>query len=63
MRSQVKPTVRTKQIKAGYIKMVKASVIVEKIMDACNVIVNSSAKELYADSAIHFKKVCEKYLD
>ena len=39
----------------------KSGVIVEKIMDAWNHILNSSTKELYADSVIHFRKVCEKY--
>lgn len=30
-------------------------------MDAWNVILNSSKKELYVDFIIHFRKVCEKY--
>lgn len=37
--------------------------IVKKIMDACNRIVNVSTKELYAISVMHFRKVCEKYPD
>lgn len=41
--------------------MVKADVIVEKIMDAWNVIINSSIKELYVNVIIHFRKVCERY--
>lgn len=41
--------------------MVKAGVIVEKIMDAWNIIVKFSIKELYVDSVIHVRKVCEKY--
>lgn len=32
-------------------------------MDAWNNIVNSSTKELYVDSIIYFRKVCEKYPD
>ncbi|XP_050891007.1 uncharacterized protein LOC127096489 [Lathyrus oleraceus] len=63
VRSRVKPAVGTKHIKAEDGKRVKASVIVEKIMDAWNVIVNSSTKELYVDSVIHFRKVCKKYPD
>lgn len=38
-------------------------VAVEKIMDVQNDIVNSSTKESYVDSVMHFKKVCEKYHD
>lgn len=63
MRSQVKSAVWTKHIKAKDGKMVKTGVIVEKIMDAWNFIVNSSTKELYADFIIHFRKMCEKYPD
>lgn len=43
--------------------MVKAGVVVEKIIDAQNRIINYSTKELYAGSVIHFRKVCEKYPD
>lgn len=50
-----------KQIKAKDGKMVKAGVIVEKIMDAWNLIVNYFTKELYDDSVIHFRKVCDKF--
>ncbi|XP_050876420.1 uncharacterized protein LOC127080131 [Lathyrus oleraceus] len=63
MRSWVKPAVRTKQIEPGDGKLVKAGVVVEKIMDAWNRIINSSIKELYVDSVMHFRKVCEKYHD
>ncbi|KAI5401561.1 hypothetical protein KIW84_066148 [Lathyrus oleraceus] len=62
VRSQVKPAIGTKQIESEDGKMVKASVVVEKIMDSWNHIVNSSTKELYADSVMHFRKLCEKYL-
>ena len=41
----------------------KEGVVVEKIMDAWNHIVNSSTKELYAGSVMNFRKVCEKYSD
>ncbi|XP_058747058.1 RHOMBOID-like protein 3 [Vicia villosa] len=30
-------------------------------MDASNVMINASTKELYVDVVIHFRKVCEKY--
>lgn len=63
VRSRVKPAAGTKQIKSEDGKMVKESSVMEKIMDAWNSIVNSSTKELYVDSVIHFRKVCEKYLD
>lgn len=43
--------------------MVKTSVVLEKIMDAWNGIINSSTKELYAESVIHFKRVCARYPD
>lgn len=59
----VKHAVGTKQIKVEDGKMVKVGVIVEKIMDAWTIIVNSFTKELYANYVIHFRKVCEKYLD
>lgn len=62
-RSQVKPMVRTKQIKGEDIKMVKTDVIVERIMNAWNTIINYSKKELYINAVIHFRKVCEKYPD
>lgn len=63
VRSRVKPVVGTQQIKGEYEIIVKANVIVERIMDAWNVIINYSTKELYVDVVIHFRKVCEKYLD
>lgn len=37
------------------------SVILERMMNACNVIINSSMKELYVDFVILFSKVYEKY--
>ncbi|XP_050920384.1 uncharacterized protein LOC127138021 [Lathyrus oleraceus] len=61
--SQVKPAVGTKQIKTEDGKMVKAGVVVEKLMDAWNRIVDSFTKELHADFVMHFRKVCEKYPD
>lgn len=63
VRSRVKSIVWTKQINVEDGKFVKTGVIVEKLMDARNVIVSSSTKELYIDPIIHFRKVCEKYLD
>ncbi|XP_050902470.1 uncharacterized protein LOC127113951 [Lathyrus oleraceus] len=63
VRSQVKSAIGAKQINVEDGKMVKEDVVVEKIMDACNHIVNSSTKELYADSVMHFRKMCEKYPD
>lgn len=35
----------------------------ERLMDAWNVIINSSAEELYVDVVILFKKMREKYPD
>lgn len=32
-------------------------------MDAWNVIINSSTKQLYVNDVIHFRNVCEKYPD
>ena len=61
VRSRVKPAVGTELVELEDGKLVKAGVIVEKIMDAWNRIINSSTKELYADSVIQFRKVCEKY--
>lgn len=60
VRSQVKPAVGAKQINAKDGKMVKTGVIMEKIMDGCN-IVNSSTKEVSVDFVINFMKVCKKY--
>lgn len=62
-RNRIKPAVGTKQIKGEDGKMVKASVIVEIIMYACNVIINYSTEELNGDTVILFKKVCDKYQD
>ena len=39
----------------------KEGVVVGRTMVACNDIVNSSTKELYANYVIHFTKVCEIY--
>lgn len=50
VRSILKLPIGTKQIKGEYGKMFKASVILESIMGAWNVIINSSTKELYVDS-------------
>ncbi|XP_058726465.1 uncharacterized protein LOC131597818 [Vicia villosa] len=58
--SEVKPVVGTEQVETEGGKSVKPGVIVEQIMDAWTRIVNSSTKELYADSVIHFRKVCKK---
>ncbi|XP_050893360.1 uncharacterized protein LOC127099673 [Lathyrus oleraceus] len=63
VRSRVKPVVWTKQIESEDGKMVKVGVVVEKLSDAWNRIINSSTKEPYVDSLIHFRKVCEKYPD
>ncbi|XP_050886362.1 uncharacterized protein LOC127091721 [Lathyrus oleraceus] len=63
VKSRVKLTVGTKQIESEDGKMVKASVVVEKLMNAWNHIINSSIIELYTDSIMHFRKVCEKYPD
>lgn len=41
--------------------MVIARVIMEKIMDAWNIIINFSTEKLYVDVVIVFRKVCEKY--
>lgn len=43
-------------------KMIKPSVVVENIMDAWNVIINSSMKE-YSKFVIRFRSVCAIYLD
>ncbi|XP_058746437.1 uncharacterized protein LOC131619347 [Vicia villosa] len=59
----VKPAVGTKQVETNGGKSVKPGVIVEQIMYAWTRVVNSSTKELYADSVFQFQKVCEKYLD
>lgn len=52
-----------KQIEFEDGKIVKVDVVVEKIMNAWHLIINSSTKKLYADSVMHFRKVCEKYPD
>ncbi|XP_058741061.1 uncharacterized protein LOC131613405 [Vicia villosa] len=57
---KVKPVVGTEQVETEGGKSVKPGVIVEQIMDAWTRIVNSSTKELYADSVIHFRKVYKK---
>ncbi|XP_058761990.1 protein FAR1-RELATED SEQUENCE 5-like [Vicia villosa] len=56
VRSRVKPAVGTKKIACENQKLVKA-----KIMDAWNVIVNASIKEIYADAVLKFRNVCVKY--
>lgn len=61
VKSRLKPAVGTTKFKGEDKKMVKASVIVERIMNAWNVIINSSMEELYANVVILFRKVCEKY--
>lgn len=63
VRSRVKLVVGTNQIESEDGKMVKAGVVVEKIMDAWNRIIFFSKKELYVDFVMHFRKVCEKYPD
>lgn len=63
VRSRVKLAVETKQIESENGKMVKAGVVVEKIMDARNHIVMSSTKEFYVDFVMHFRKVYETYPD
>ncbi|XP_058785176.1 uncharacterized protein LOC131660062 [Vicia villosa] len=57
VRSRVKPAVGTEHIAGKDGKLVKAGVIVEKIMDAWNVIINASTKELYADVVIYFRTI------
>lgn len=61
--SRVKPTVETKKIESEDGKMVKAGVVVEKIMDAWNHIVNTYTKELHVDSVMLFRKICEENPD
>lgn len=61
VRSRVKPAVVTKQIKGEDDKMVKAYVIMVRIIDAWNVIINSSPEELYVYVVICFMKLFEKY--
>lgn len=63
VRSQVKPTVGTKQVNGKDRKMAKPGVVVEKIMNAWNGIISSSTKELYAEFVLHFKSVCAIYPD
>lgn len=58
VRSRVKHVVGTKQVKCDYDKIVKLDVVVEKIVDAWNCIINSSTKELYVSSVLHFRSVC-----
>lgn len=41
--------------------MDKPGVVVEKIMNAWNGIINSSTKELYVEFVIHFRRVCARY--
>ncbi|XP_050876500.1 uncharacterized protein LOC127080214 [Lathyrus oleraceus] len=57
VRSIVKPTVGTKQIKVEDKIIVKGSVIVERIMDALTMIINASTKEVYVDVIIQFRRV------
>lgn len=57
MKSRVKHAVEMKQIKDEDGKMLKASLVVERIMDAWNVTINSSTKELYVDVVIHFSVI------
>lgn len=51
----------TKQVKLEDGKMAKPGMVVENIMVAWNDIINSSKKELYAESVIRFKSVCVRY--
>lgn len=59
MRSRLKSAIGTKQIKGEDRKMVKLGVVLGKIMDAWNGILNSSTKYLYAASIMHFRSVCQ----
>lgn len=61
VRSRLKPTVCTKQINDEDGKMVKPGMSSEKIVDACNNIINYSKEELYVESIIYFRRVCVRY--
>ena len=63
VRSRVKPVVGSKQIAGEDGKLVKSGVIVDKIMAAWNVLINASTKEMYTDTILQFRGVCEKYLN
>lgn len=54
IRSRLKPTVGTKQIKGEDRKKVKSSVVVEEITDAWTGILNSFIEELYVASVTTF---------
>lgn len=56
VRNILKCVVRAKQIKGEDEKIVKAFVVVERIIDAWNYVINSSTEELYDDFVIHFWK-------
>lgn len=43
--------------------MVKATVILESIMNVCDVIISYSMEDLYVEYVIHFRRLCEKYPD
>lgn len=63
MRGRLNPTVGAKQIKGEDKKMVKPSHILESIMDALNVIINSFTYELYVNSVIQLRRACIQYLN
>lgn len=48
---------RNKQIHGQDEKIVKPTQILESIMNAWNVIINSSAEELYVDFSMQFKSM------
>lgn len=61
MKNKLKPSIGIKKIKGEDEKLVKDGVLVERIMDSWNGIINSSKNELYVEYAMQLRRVCARY--